>query len=118
MILNTCEIAAMRPGNTTEHVAAAVRGEASKHHLEENLFTLFIGHGIGVGSNEPPYIGETQPGARPAELRPNMLFALEPLIWVPDSGGVGARIEDMVLVTASGPRVLSRTAYDDTLLLT
>lgn len=111
-------IAAMRPGNTTEHVAAAVRAEARKRDLEEQLFSLFIGHGIGVGSNEPPYIGETLPGARPAELRPNMLFAIEPLIWVPDSGGVGVRIEDMVLVTESGPRVLSRTAYDDSLLLT
>lgn len=109
-------IAAMRPGNTTEHVAAAVRAEARKRGLEENLFSLFIGHGIGVGSNEPPYIGETMPGARPAELRPNMLFAIEPLIWVPDSGGVGVRIEDMVLVTDSAPRVLSRTAYDEALL--
>lgn len=111
-------IAAMRPGNTTEHVAAAVRAEARTRRLEENLFSLFIGHGIGVGANEPPYIGETLPGARPAELRPNMVFAIEPLVWVPDSGGVGVRIEDMVLVTESGPRVLSRTGYDDRLLLT
>lgn len=110
-------IDAMRPGNTTEHVAAAVRAEAKKHKLEDNLFSLFIGHGIGVGSNEPPYIGETLPGALPAELRPNMLFAIEPLIWVPDSGGVGVRIEDMVLVTETGPRVLSRAPYDDALML-
>jgi Xaa-Pro aminopeptidase len=74
--------------------------------LEENLFSLFIGHGIGIGSNEPPYIGETLPGASAVELQPNMLFALEPLIWVSDSGGVGVRIEDMILVTESGPRVL------------
>jgi Xaa-Pro dipeptidase len=109
-------IEAMRPGNTTEHVAAAVRAEAKKHKLEDSLFSLFIGHGIGVGSNEPPYIGETLPGARPAELRPNMLFAIEPLIWVRDSGGVGVRIEDMVLITESGSRVLSRAPYDDLLL--
>jgi Xaa-Pro dipeptidase len=109
-------IDAMRPGHTTEHVSAAVRREAIRHGLEENLFSLFIGHGIGIGSNEPPYIGETLPGATAVELQPNMLFALEPLIWVSDSGGVGVRIEDMILVTESGPRVLSRTAYDDVLL--
>jgi Xaa-Pro aminopeptidase len=109
-------IAAMRPGNTTEHVATAVRREVRRHGLEQNLFTLFIGHGIGIGSNEPPYIGETQPGATPAELRPGMLFALEPLVWVPDSGGAGVRIEDMILITDSGPRVLSRSPYPEALL--
>jgi Xaa-Pro dipeptidase len=109
-------IDAMQPGNTTEHVAAAVKREVRRHSLEQNLFSLFLGHGIGIGSNEPPYIGEKLPGATAAELRPNMVFALEPLIWVPDSGGAGVRIEDMILVTESGPRVLSRTSYDETLL--
>jgi Xaa-Pro dipeptidase len=106
----------MRPGNTTEHVAAAVRRVAAHYELTDNLFSLFIGHGIGIGANEPPYIGETLPGAQPAELRPNMLFALEPLIWVRDRGGVGVRIEDMILITDSEARVLSRTSYEDSLL--
>jgi Xaa-Pro aminopeptidase len=109
-------IDAMRPGNTTEHVAAAVRREARLRGLEDSLFSLFIGHGIGIGSNEPPYIGETLPGGTAAELRPGMLFALEPLIWVQDSGGIGVRIEDMVLITGSGHRVLSRAPYADALL--
>jgi Xaa-Pro dipeptidase len=108
-------IEAMRPGNTTEHVAAAVRGKAAEAGLLDNLFSLFIGHGIGVGANEPPYIGETLPGATAAELRPGMLFALEPLVWVED-GGVGVRIEDMILVTEAAPRILSRVQYDETLL--
>lgn len=106
----------MRPGNTTEHVADAVRRGVAAYGLEEHLFSLFIGHGIGAGANEPPYIGETLPGARPAELRPGMLFAIEPLVWVEDSGGVGVRIEDMVLVTEDAPRVLSRVEYEEALL--
>ena len=108
-------IEAMRPGNTTEHVAAAVRRVAAQYDLADNLFSLFIGHGIGIGANEPPYIGETLPGAQPAQLRPSMLFAVEPLIWV-RAGGVGVRIEDMILITESGPRILSRTSYEDALL--
>src|ERR1700733_4405906 len=48
-------IDAMRPGHTTEHVADAVKASARARGLEENLFSLFIGHGIGIGSNEPPY---------------------------------------------------------------
>lgn len=77
---------------------------------------LFIGHGIGVGANEPPYIGETLTGATDDQFVPNMLFALEPLVWVEDSGGVGVRIEDMILVTDGAPRVLSRVEYDERLL--
>jgi Xaa-Pro aminopeptidase len=109
-------IDALRPGNTTRHVASAVRKAVARHGLEERLFSLFIGHGIGVGANEPPYIGESLPGATDDEFVPNMLFALEPLVWVEDSGGVGVRIEDMILVTDDGPRVLSRVEYDERLL--
>jgi len=86
--------------------------------LEEHLFSLFIGHGIGMGANEPPYIGETMHGASVYELKPNMVFAVEPLVWVPGvEGGAGVRIEDMVLVTEGAPRVLSRIDYEDRLLL-
>jgi Xaa-Pro aminopeptidase len=109
-------IEAMRPGNTTEHVSAAVKAAVARHGLEDRLFSLFIGHGIGAGANEPPYIGETLPGSTAEELVPNMVFAIEPLVWVEDSGGVGVRIEDMVLVTEDAPRVLSRVAYEDQLL--
>lgn len=109
-------IEAMRPGSSTGDVAAAVRRGVARFGLEDHLFSLFIGHGIGVGANEPPYIGETLPGATSVELQPGMLFALEPLVWVEDSGGIGVRIEDMILVTDDAPRVLSRVEYDETLL--
>ncbi len=108
---------AMRPGATTGQVADAVRARAAQHGLAEHLLSLFIGHGIGVGANEPPYIGEPFPGAAEVELRPGMVFAMEPLIWVPGiQGGGGVRLEDMVLVTERGPRRLSRMPYDERLL--
>jgi Xaa-Pro aminopeptidase len=110
-------IEAMQPGATNTHVAAVIRSTAAAHGLAERFLTLFIGHGIGTGSNEPPYIGESFPGAAEVALQPGMLFALEPLIWVPDvPGGGGVRLEDMVLVTAQGPRRLSRLPYDPRLL--
>lgn len=110
-------IDAMRPGATTRQVADVIRRIAASHGLAENFLTLFIGHGIGVGSNEPPYIGEPFPGAAEVELQPGMVFALEPLIWVPRvRGGGGVRLEDMILVTDRGPRVLSRVPYDQRFL--
>jgi Xaa-Pro aminopeptidase len=57
-------------------------------------------------------------GASVYELKPGMVFAVEPLVWVPDvEGGAGVRIEDMVLVTDGAARVLSRIDYEDRLLL-
>ena len=108
----------MVPGNTNQDVADAIIEEIAGRGLEDRLFSLFIGHGIGMGANEPPYIGETLPGSATFELQPNMVFAVEPLVWVPDvPGGGGVRIEDMVLVTSDQPRILSRVEYEERLLL-
>ncbi len=108
----------MRPGLTNADAAEAVVSKIAEFGLADHLFSLFIGHGIGVGANEPPYIGESMPGATVCEFEPNMVFAVEPLVWVPDvGGGGGVRIEDMVLVTEGEPRVLSRVEYEERLLL-
>ena len=108
----------MRPGFTNQDVADTIVEKIADHGLEEHLFSLFIGHGIGMGANEPPYIGENMPGATVYRFEPNMVFAVEPLVWVPDiPGGGGVRIEDMVLVTEGDARVLSRVEYEERLML-
>lgn len=108
----------MRPGNTNQDCADAIIEKIADHGLADHLFSLFIGHGIGMGANEPPYIGETLPGSTTYEFRPNMVFAVEPLVWVPDvRGGGGVRLEDMVLVTEDEPHLLSRVEYEERLLL-
>jgi len=110
-------IAAMRPGATNVEVAAAIRAKAEAYGLGRHFLSLFIGHGIGCGSNEPPYIGEAFPGAASVTLEAGMVFALEPLIWVPGvAGGGGIRLEDMVVVTADGARKISRSPYCEALL--
>ncbi len=108
----------MRPGNTNKDCADAIIEKISDHGLDDHLFSLFIGHGIGMGANEPPYIGETLPGTTTYEFQPNMVFAVEPLVWVPDiRGGGGVRIEDMVLITETDPHLLSRVEYEERLLI-
>ncbi|MPZ54232.1 MAG: M24 family metallopeptidase [Acidimicrobiia bacterium] len=108
----------MRPGYTNQDCADAIIAKIGEHGFEEHLFSLFIGHGIGMGANEPPYIGETLPGATTYEFQPNMVFAVEPLVWVPDTrGGGGVRLEDMVLVTDDEPHLLSRVEYEERLLI-
>ncbi len=96
-------IAAMRPGATNAEVTAAIRARAASHGLGGRFLSLFIGHGIGCSSNEPPYIDELFPGAATVTLEAGMVFALEPLIWLPGvPGGGGVRLEDMVAVTEAG----------------
>ena len=111
-------IAEMRPGRTNKDAADAVIKAADKHGLGGRFLSLFIGHGVGIGANEPPYIGETLPGAPIYEFKPGMVFAVEPLIWVEGvRGGGGVRLEEMVLVTENGPHVMSRAPFDHKLML-
>jgi Xaa-Pro aminopeptidase len=111
-------IAKMRPGCTNQDAAQAILQAADKHKLVGRFLSLFIGHGVGIGANEPPYIGETLPGAPVYEFEPGMVFAVEPLIWVEGvRGGGGVRLEEMVLITEGEAHVMSRAPFEEKLLL-
>jgi Xaa-Pro dipeptidase len=111
-------IAEMRPGRTNKDAADALIRTAERYGLGGRFLSLFIGHGVGIGANEPPYIGETLPGAPTYEFQPGMVFAVEPLIWVEGvRGGGGVRLEEMVLVTEGPPHVMSRAPFDERLML-
>lgn len=110
--------ATMAAGRTNDDVAGAVREVARRYGLADRFISLFIGHGVGMGSNEPPYIGEDLAGAETVTLREGMVFAVEPLIWVEGvRGGGGVRLEDTILVTPEGGRPLTRLGWDERLLL-
>lgn len=111
-------IALMRPGHTNVEVRDAMVAKADEYDLGDRFLSLFIGHGVGAGANEPPYVGETLPGAPTYEFQPGMVFAMEPLIWVADvRGGGGIRLEEMVLITEGEAHVMSRAPFDDGLFL-
>ena len=108
----------MKPGHTNVQATEAFIGKAAEHSLEKNFINLYIGHGCGISPNEPPYVGEAATGAMEVEFEPNMVFAIEPLIWVPDvRGGGGVRIEDMIWVREDGPEYMSRAPYCEALLI-
>jgi len=111
-------IAEMRPGRTNKDAADAIIKTADKYGYGGRFLSLFIGHGVGIGANEPPYIGETLPGAPVYEFQPGMVFAVEPLVWIEGvRGGGGVRLEEQVLVTKDGPHVMSRAPFDEKLML-
>jgi Xaa-Pro aminopeptidase len=88
-------VEAVRPGVTAERVDAVARDVLAAEGLAE-AFVHRTGHGIGLSVHEEPYIvaGNDLP------LEEGMAFSVEPGIYFP--GQWGARIEDIVVVTADG----------------
>jgi Xaa-Pro aminopeptidase len=100
-------IATVRPGVGTDEIAA-VWPAATDFGFENEMaaFGLQFGHGLGLGLHERPIISRLNSMKEPIELKVGMVFALE--TYCPASDGFSAaRIEEEVVVTPSGPRILT-----------
>ena len=60
-----------------------------------------LGHGIGLETHEPPRLRRSEAYT----LEAGMVFSIEPGIYLP--GVTGIRIEDIVVLEESGPRLLT-----------
>ncbi|WP_350276013.1 Xaa-Pro peptidase family protein [Kribbella sp. HUAS MG21] len=96
---------AVRPGATAESIDAAARDVITAAGFGE-YFIHRTGHGIGLDVHEEPYIvaGNTLP------LEPGMAFSVEPGIY--QTGRWGARIEDIVVVTADGVEPMNKRPHE------
>lgn len=100
-------IGAVRPGIGTDQIAE-LWPKATGFGFADELaaFGLQFGHGLGLGLHERPIISRLNSFTEPIELQEGMVFALE--TYCPASDGFSAaRIEEEIVVTGDGPRVLT-----------
>ena len=101
-----CEaaMAALRPGARASDAAAAAESAFALYGLP---MAHYAGHQVGVTVNElPPLVPYDH-----TPIAAGMVFSVEPGAYQGAGGGFGARSEKMVLVTDSGPEVLSTFAW-------
>ena len=72
-------------------------------------FNHGIGHGLGLDVHELPAVKVKQKREKgfSDELEENMILTIEPGVYIPEKYGI--RIEDDILVTRDGPKVLTKT---------
>jgi Xaa-Pro aminopeptidase len=96
---------AVRPGVTAESIDAAARSVIAAAGFGD-YFIHRTGHGIGLDVHEEPYIV----AGNQLVLEPGMAFSVEPGIY--QAGRWGARIEDIVIVTADGVESVNQRPHD------
>ncbi len=94
-------IAGLRHGVNGQEVDAVARERIAREGVEP--YGHGLGHGIGLETHEPPRLRRSEPFT----LEAGMVFSVEPGIYLP--GVTGIRIEDIVHLEATGPRLLTKS---------
>lgn len=98
--LQEVAFAAIRPGARCADVDLAVRAYFEEHGLWP-YWRHHTGHAIGLRYHEGPFLDSGDE----TEIRPGMVFTVEPGLYVPELGGF--RHSDTVLVTEDGVELLT-----------
>ena len=95
----------VKPGRPIGEVDLAAR-EYIERAGYGKYFIHSTGHGVGIEIHEPPRVYKNDQ----TPMREGMVFTIEPGIYIPEKGGV--RLENIVVVTDKGAKVLQKTPLD------
>jgi Xaa-Pro dipeptidase len=100
-------MARIKPGASTAHICEAFPKAGEFGFPDEmSAFGLQFAHGLGLALHERPIISRVVSLDHPTEIREGMVFAIETYCPATD-GYSAARIEEEVVVTDKGCRVIS-----------
>jgi Xaa-Pro aminopeptidase len=100
LALQDLALAAIRPGRPCSEVDLAVRAYFDEHDLWPH-WRHHTGHAIGLRYHEGPFLDSGDD----TEIRPGMVFTVEPGLYSAELGGY--RHSDTVLVTDAGIEILT-----------
>lgn len=98
-------VAGIRPGISGKEADAFARDYITEQGFGER-FGHGMGHGVGLDIHEEPFMSTRCEMI----IQTGMVLTVEPGIYIPDVGGV--RIEDDIVVTKEGNRVLTNSPRD------
>lgn len=109
-------IAMVRPGATTADIVSLwPKAQEFGFPDEESAFALQYGHGVGLSIWEKPIFSRLTSFDHPEVLEEGMVFALE-TYWPAADGWGAARIEEELVVTASGAEVITKFPAEELLV--
>jgi Xaa-Pro aminopeptidase len=109
-------ISLIRPGATTADVVSVwPKAEEFGFPNEEAAFALQYGHGVGLSIWEKPIFSRLTSLEHPEVIEEGMVFALE-TFWPATDGWSAARIEEELVVTATGCEIITRFPAEELLV--
>jgi methionyl aminopeptidase len=111
----------VRQGKYLDDISGAVQDYAEARGF--SVVQEYVGHGIGRAMHEDPQIPNYRQGKRGPQLKPGMVFAIEPMVnegtwqtrtlkdkWtvVTQDGKLSAHFEHTVAVTEGDPEILTK----------
>jgi Xaa-Pro aminopeptidase len=109
-------IEAVKPGVTTADIVELwPKAEEFGFPSEEAAFALQYGHGVGLSIWERPIFSRYTSFDAPEVLEEGMVFALE-TYWPAKDGWGAARIEEELVVTATGCEVITKFPAEELLV--